>query len=178
MEKTAHWVLDGPIMEDAGDIGGDIQVSPAVSARFRSDDCPEARFEVAVYVTAKQYMDLGESDPDCPHRVVILESYGDGVVRRAPMPEEHLACSFKPGTVDVQAQYTYRMNGRLVDGIYESDDSDHITYEWVGSDLDYPGDTLTEQIKAATRDVTQTVQNWADRINMYLEWDGRTRPND
>lgn len=180
MQKAAHWVLDGPVMKDAGDVGGDHQVGPAISARFRSDDCPEARFEVTMYATAKSYMDLQESEPDCPHPSVLLESYGDGVGRFAPQPPEHLACSFKPGTVDVEAQYCFRMNGRIENGIYESDDTDPTRYEWVGSDIGYAhnGRTLTGEIEYATADAQARVTDWVHFINKYLQWDGRTTPND
>lgn len=177
--KKAHWVLDGPVMEDTGDVGGDIQVGPAVSARFRSDDCPGARFEVAAYATAKLYSDLDEPMPDCPHSSVLLEDLGNGVGRFAPMSEEHMACSWKPGTVDVQAQYTYRMNGHVDEcGNYESDDTDPMSYEWVGSDLGYPGETLSDQIRAANLDAKRRIADWVDNVNKYLHWDGRTRPND
>ncbi|MBD3004596.1 hypothetical protein [Streptomyces sp. 5-10] len=176
MQKTAHWVLDGPIMEDAGDVGGDIQVGPAYSARFRSDDCPESRFEVTVYATAKPYIELGETDPQCPHDPVILERYGDGVARYAPMPEEHLACSFKPGTVDVQEQTTYRMNGHMVDGTYESDNHDPIFYQWVGSDVGYRAEGLPEEIRLATQDAKRHIKDWVANVNTYLYWDGRSEP--
>lgn len=177
--KSAHWVLDGPIMEDAGDVGGDIQVGPAISVRFRSDDCPEARFEVTMYATAKMYAELGESEPDCPHPSVILERHGGGAAMYAPMPEEHLACSYKPGTVDVQAQYEYGMDGRVSGGVYESSNN-VITYEWVGSDLGYAhnGRTLTGEIEYATADAQAKIMDWVNFVNKYLEWDGRTRPND
>lgn len=182
MKKAAIWVLDGPVIKDAGDVGGDIQVGPAISARFRSDDCPEARFEVTLYATAKPYMDLGEADPDCPHGVEVVERYGDSLAARfAPMPDEHLACSFKPGTVDVQAQFTYRMNSRVDEhGNYESDDTDPISYQWVGSDIGYAhnGRTLTEEIAYATADAQAKVMDWVAFVNKYLHWDGRTRPND
>lgn len=181
MQKTAHWVLDGEIIKDAGDIGGDIQVGRAISASFRSDDCPEARFEVTAYATAKQYMDPSEPDPDCPHESVILERHGIGIATYAPMPPEHLACSWKPGTVDVQVQYTYRMNGRVDEyGNYESDDTDVITYDWVGSDIGYAhnGRTLVEEIEYATADAEAKIMDWVNFINKYLHWDGRTRPND
>jgi hypothetical protein len=178
MEKAAHWVLDGPIEYDAGDLGGDIQLGPAVSARFRSDDCPEARFEVIAYVTAKTYSELGESEPDCPHEMTVLERSADGGVRRAKMPEEHSACSWKPGTVDVQAQYVYRMNGRVDEyGNYESDGTDEITYEWVGNNMGYPGDTLSWQLHVAKQDARRYVERYVTRVNDFLVWDGRTRPN-
>lgn len=165
MKKT-HWVLDGEIIEDAGDVGGDIQVDRAISARFRSDDCPEARFEVTAYATAKTYMELGESNPDCPHGTDGLRS------------EAHLACSWKPGTVDVQAQYEFRMDGTVDEyGNYDSS-NDHITYEWVGSPYDYPGETLSEQIRNATKDAKATIKDWVANVNQYLHWDGRTNPMD
>jgi hypothetical protein len=174
----ARWVLDGTIEHDAGDVGGDIQVGPAVSVRFRSDDCPGARFEVTAYATAKEYMELKEDAPECTHPAIILESYSDGVARYAPTPEDHLACSFKPGTVDVQAQYTYRMNGRMVDGFYESDDTDPTTYEWVGPDIEYRAGSLPEDIRLATKDAEAFIQRWVENVDTYLDWDGRTRPND
>lgn len=179
MQKAAHWVLDGEVIKDAGEVGGDIQVGRAISARFRSDDCPKARFEVTVYATAKPYMDLKEPNPECPHPVVILEHYGSTALH-APMPPEHLACSFKPGTVDVQAQYTYRMNGHVDEyGDYESDDTDPITYEWAGSDIGYDrGDGIVAEVERATKDAEATVRNWVTFINKHLKWDGRTRPND
>lgn len=191
MQDAAHWVLDGEIVKDAGDWGGDIQVGPAIQARFRSDDCPEARFEVTVYVTAKQYMDLREPDPDCPHtespgwvcKNGWQEDHGpdfpNGVRCVCWLPPEHLACSFKPGTVDVQAQFTYRMNGKLVDGIYESDDTDPMSYDWVGSDIGYAkGDGIVAEVERATRDAKAVVQRWVANVNTYLDWDGRTQPND
>jgi hypothetical protein len=191
MQKAAHWALDGPVMEDAGDVGGDIQVGPAFSARFRSDDCPEARFEITVYATAKQYMDLKELDPDCLHKEPPgwvckngwQESHDPNSGSRTRclcwLPPEHLACSFKPGTVDVQAEYTYRMNGKVVDGVYESDDTDDISYEWVGGDLGYAKDDgIVAEVERATRDAKATIQDWVANINKYLVWDGRTRPND
>jgi len=175
--KPAHWVLDGEIDYDAGDIGGDIQVGPAISARFRSDACPEARFEVTAYATAKTYVDLGEEGPECPHPPVILEHLGDNVARYAPMPESHLACSYKPGTVDVQEQITYRMNGHVDDfGNYESDDTDPMAYEWVGSDLGYSGETLVDQVNEATKDARHHVKDWVDQVNKYMHWDGRANP--
>lgn len=179
MQKPAHWVLDGEIIKDAGEVGGGIQVDRAISARFRSDDCPEARFEVTVYATAKSYMELDEPDPDCPHPVVILERHGSTALH-APMPPEHLACSYKPGTVDVQAQYTYRMNGHVGEyGHYESDDTDPISYEWVGSDVGYDkGDGIVAEVERATKDAEATIRNWVASVSQYLSWDGRTRPND
>lgn len=189
---VAHWVLDGPVIEDAGSVGGDIQVGRAISARFRSDACPEARFEVTVYATAKPYMELGEDDPECPHREPEgwvckngwQEDHGpdfpNGVRCVCWLPDEHLACSFKPGTVDLQAEYTYRRNGKIVDGVYESDDSDDIVYEWVGSDIGYAhnGRTLTEEIEYATADAQAKIMNWVNFINQYLKWDGRSAVND
>lgn len=177
--KNVHWVLDGPVMENSGDVGGDIQVGPAVSARFRSDDCPEARFQVTAYATAKTYAEMEEADPVCTHKSIVLERYGDGIARLAPLPEGHLACSFKPGTVDVQAQYEYRMNGEVDEsGDYEADDTDLTTYEWVGSDVGYPADTLVEEVRLATRDAKRIIEDWVASVNTYLHWDGRTRPND
>jgi hypothetical protein len=124
-------------------------------------------------------MDVGEPDPDCLHVLVIVERHNDGTAKRARMPEEHLACTFKPGTVDIQAQSTYRMNGRLsLDGDYESDDTDTISYEWVGSDSGYPTGTLSWQVHMATKDARRHVENFAANVNKYLHWDGRTRPND
>lgn len=171
----AHWVLDGVIEQNAGDVGGDIQVGRAISVRFRSDDCPEARFEVTVYATAKTYMELSEPEPDCPHKAAILEVLGEGVARYAPMPEEHLACSFKPGTVDVQAQYTYRRSGGVDgSGVYMSDDSDDITYEWVGADLGYSKDDgIVAEVERATKDAERFIRDWVDNVNSYLKWDGR-----
>lgn len=177
----ATWILDGPVMKDAGDIGGDHQIGPAIEARFRTDFCPGARFEVAVYATAKTYSEAEEDDPVCPHRPVILERHGDSTALFAPMPPEHLACSFKPGTVDLQAQFTYRRNGRVENGIYESDDSDHITYEWVGSDIGYDRGgrlPITEEAKYATADGIAYVQNWAVHINQWLTWDGMAEVKD
>lgn len=171
MHKAAHWVLDGPILEDAGDAGGDIQVGPAFSARFRSDDCPEARFEVTAYATAKPYSELKEDAPECPHDRESLE-------RNATAQAEHLACSYKPGTADVQELITYRMNGRMVDGIYESDDTDPMVYDWVGSPYDYPGDTLAEQVANATKDAEKHVRYVASTINEHFSWDGLTPPQD
>lgn len=176
--KAAHWVLDGPIEHDAGDVGGDIQVGPAISVRFRSDDCPEARFEINVYATAKPYVELDEPGPDCPHEPVILERLGNGTAQYAPQPEEHLACYWKPGTVDVQAQYQFRMDGTVDEyGNYDSS-NDHVTYEWVGSNLGYPEGTLPEQIRAATKDAERIARDWGDNVNKYLHWDGRTIPKD
>jgi hypothetical protein len=191
MQKPAHWVLDGEIIKDAGDVGGDIQVGRAISVRFRSDDCPEARFEVTVYATAKSYMDLKEPEPDCPHteppgwvcKNGWQEDHGpdfpNGTRCICWLPPEHLACSFKPGTVDVQAQYEYRMDGRMDGDVYESSD-DVITYEWVGSDIGYAhnGRTLIEEIEYATADAQAKIMDWVSFVNKYLSWDGRTRPND
>lgn len=191
MTAAVQWVLDGAIIEDAGDVGGDIQVGRAVSARFRSEACPEARFEVTIYATAKPYMDLQESDPECTH--IEPEGWvckngwqedhdpnsGSGTRCICWLPPEHLACSFKPGTVDLQAEYTYRRNGRIEDGIYESDDSDDITYEWVGSDIGYAGNgrTLIEEIEYATADAQAKVMDWVNFVNKYLDWDGRSAVN-
>ena len=81
-----------------------------------------------------------------------------GLPERDPLhllaPPEHLACSWKPGTVDVQAQYEYRMNGRVDEyGNYESDDTDVITYQWVGADLGYgKGDGIVAEVERATVD--------------------------
>lgn len=177
MEKAAHWVLDGPIIEDAGHVGGDHQVGRAISARFRSDDCPAARFEVTVYATAKSYMDLNEEDPKCLHERVLQEDCGNGVGRFAPMPEEHLACSFKPGTVDVEQETTYRRNGRVVDDIYESDGSDDIFYDWVGPDIGYRAESLPEEIRLATQDAKSHIEDWVTNVNKYLDWDGRSDVN-
>lgn len=189
--KAAHWVRDGAINEDAGDVGGDIQVGPAISVRFRSDDCPEARFEITVYATAKQYMDLDEADPDCPHTEPpgwqckngwqYLHEPGAGSRCVCYLPDEHLACSFKPGTVDLQAQFEYRRNGTTDEnGYYESDDADHVTYEWVGSDIGYArnGKTLTEEVAYATADALAYVQNWLVHVNQWLHWDGRAEVKD
>lgn len=176
--KAAHWVLDGPIEEDAGSVGGDHQVGPAISARFRSDDCPEARFEVAVYAIAKSYMELDEEEPKCPHERVLVRRLGDNVAQYEPMQEEHLACSFKPGTVDLEQQTTYRRNGRLVDGTYESDDTDDIFYNFVGRDLAYETATLPEEIRLATLDAKRKIEDYAANINKYLHWDGRSEVND
>ena len=183
---AVHWVLDRKIMRDAGDIGGDIQVGPAIQARFRSDAAPGSRFEVTIYATAKQYMDLGEADPDCPHtepdgwvcKNGWQEDHGpdfpSGTRCSCYLPPEHLACSFKPGTVDLQAQFEYRRNGTTENGYYESDDADHITYDWVGSDIGYArsGRDLTEEIKYATGDALAKVMDWANFVNQYLDWDG------
>lgn len=192
MSKPARWVLDGEIIKDAGDVGGDIQVGRAISARFRSDDCPEARFEVTVYATAKSYMDLNEPDPDCPHTEPVgwvckngwQEDHGpdfpNGTRCICWLPPEHLACSFKPGTVDVQAQYEYRMNGHVDEyGHYESDDTDPISYEWVGSDVGYDkGDGIVAEVERATKDAEAMIERWVADINAYLHWDGRTTPKD
>lgn len=188
----AHWVLDGPIMRDAGDIGGDIQVGRALSARFRSDDCPEARFEVTIYATAKAYSDVGEDDPECTHREPEgwqckngwQEDHGpdfpNGTRCSCWLPPEHLACSFKPGTVDLQAQFEYRRNGRIENGTYESDDADHVTYDWVGSDIGYArnGRTLVEEIEYATADAQAKILDWVNFVNKYLHWDGRSDVRD
>lgn len=175
----AHWVLDGPVLDDAGGVGGDIQVGPAISARFRSDDCPEARFEITVYAMAKTYAELNEASPECSHELVVLESHSDGVAEYAPMPDGHMACSWKPGTVDLQARYVFRMNGRMDGDVYVSDDSDHITYAWVGSLVGYDKeDGIVAEVERATKDAETVVQGWVANINTYLDWDGRTVPND
>lgn len=171
--KTVKWVLDGEIMEDAGDVGGDIQIGPAVSIRFRSDEQPDARFEVTAYATAKLYSDVDEEEPTCPHKPVILERHGDNVATFAPMSPEHMACGWKPGTVDVQAEYTYRRNGRVEHGIYESDDSDHIAYDWVGSDTGYDkGDGIVAEVERATISAKAFIEDWVASIDQYLFWDG------
>lgn len=189
---AAHWVLDGPIVRDAGDVGGDIQVGRALSARFRSDDCPEARFAVTIYATAKTYSDVDEDDPECTHQEPEgwqckngwQEDHGpdfpNGTRCLCWLPPEHLACSFKPGTVDLQAQFEYRRNGRIENGIYESDDADHITYDWVGSDIGYArnGRTLAEEIEYATADAQAKILDWVNFVNKYLHWDGRSDVKD
>lgn len=173
MNKAIKWVLDGPIEEDAGDVGGDHQVGPAISARFRSDEQPDARFEVTMYATAKEYTSDDEDDPACPHPRVIAERLGDNVVRYESMPADHIACSFKPGTVDVEAQYIYRRNGRIEYGTYESDDSDDITYNWEGSDVGYGADKgMPEEIRLATEDAKAKVRDYVENIDEYLHWDG------
>lgn len=179
MNKTVEWVLDGEIQWDAGDVGGDHQVGPAISARFRSDEQPGARFEVTTYATAKQYMDLDEEDPACPHVRVLLEDHGNGIGWFAPMPAEHIACNFKSGTVDVEVQYIYRRNGRIENDTYESDGSDHVTYDWVGSDIGYSADKgMPEEIQLATEDAKAKVRNWVENVNDYLDWDGVSLVND
>lgn len=177
MTKAATWELDGEVYEDSGDVGGDIQVGPAFSARFKSADCPEARFEIELYATAKTYMELGEEEPACPHKAVLLESLDNGAGRFAPLPEEHLACTYKPGTVDVQQRTTYRRNGHMIEGNYESDDADDIYYEWSGSDVGYRADTLTEEIRLATADAKEQMAEWVVEINKFLVWDGRSPVN-
>ncbi len=178
MQKAITWVLDGEINEDAGDIGGDIQVGPAVSVRFRSDQQPDARFEIALYATAQEYVALDEDAPDCPHPMVLLENHGDGTGRFAPMPPEHIACSYKAGTVDVQSQCTYMTGGTVKDGGYESDGSEEIVYEWEGADMGYgDGSNMPEDIRRATADALARVKNWTSSINAYLHWDGVSRIN-
>lgn len=189
MKKT-HWVLDREIIEDAGDVGGDIQVDRAISARFRSDDCPEARFEVTLYATAKSYLDLGEPEPDCPHVEpsgwTCLHGWDEGHRPGSKarclcwLPADHLACSWKPGTVDVQARYLYRRNGRVNEhGHYESDDADHVLYGWEGPDLGYDrSDGIAAEADRATVDATQKIKDWVANVNKYLHWDGRTNPMD
>lgn len=191
--NTITWVQDGEILKDAGDIGGDIQVGPAVSVRFRSDEQPDARFEVTVYATAKTYAELDEEGPDCSHAEPVgwickngwQEDHGpdfpNGVRCICWLPDEHLACSFKPGTVDLQAEYAYRRNGKIVDGIYESDDSDGIVYEWVGSGIGYAGGgnrTITEEIEYANADAKAKIMDWVAFVNQWLHWDGVSEVND
>lgn len=180
MNKPVTWIQDGEIDEDAGDFGGDIQVGPAISVRFRSDERPDARFEVIAYATAKEWADVSVGDaPDCPHNREIVERYGDGLTARfAPMPAEHIACTHTPGTVDVQAMYIYRRNGKVVDGVYESDDTDSISHQWVGPDAEYPNDSMVKDIERATKDAKNYIRRYVENIDMYLEWDGVTEPKD
>lgn len=178
MNKPLTWIQDDEIYEDAGDFGGDIQVGPAISVRFRSDDRPDARFEVIAYATAKEWSDSLVGDaPDCPHPLVLLD--GDGTVGRyAPMPADHVACTHMPGTVDVQAMYVYRWNGKVVDGTYESDNTDSISYQWVGPDAEYPNDSMVKDIERATKDAKNYIRRYVENIDTYLEWDGVTEPKD
>lgn len=167
--KPAHWVLDGEIIDDAGDIGGDIQIGPAIQVRFRSDECPEARFDITVYATATPYSDLRGRAPACTHGKIDMDA-------SQYVLDEHLACDWKPGTVDVQEQVTYRMNGRMVNGFYESDDTDPIFYSEVGNDLGYTASTLAGQLADATRDAHDHIKDWVEQVNTYMHWDGRTKP--
>lgn len=181
MGEPLHWVRDGEILKDAGDVGGDIQVGPAVQIRFRSDAVPGSRFEVTVYATAKTYEDVKEPVPACPHPSVILERHEGGTATFAPMPPEHLECSYKRGTVDVRAQFEYRRNGTTENGYYESDDADHVTYDWVGSDIGYDHGgrrSLTEEIEYASADAAKVVMDWANFVNTWLRWDGVSDVND
>lgn len=190
--KAIKWVRDGEILKDAGDVGGDIQVGPAVQIRFRSDEQPDARFDVTVYATAKLYMDLKEDEPDCPHtepegwvcKNGWQEDHGpdfpNGTRCVCWLPPEHLACSYKPGTVDLQAEFSYRRGGTTESGHYESDD-EQITYDWVGSDLAYDHGgrrTLNEEIAYATADAYTVVLNWGTHVNQWLHWDGVSNVND
>lgn len=178
MNEAITWVQDGEISYDAGDFGGDIQVGPAISVRFRSDERPDARFEVVMYATAKEWLTSESKAPECLHSPVLLESDG-GVGQYAPMPAEHIACTHVASTVDVQAQYTYRRNGRIEDGLYESDDSDHITYDWVGSDYGYNTDKgMVEEIRLATEDAKIKIRRWVENVNQWLVWDGVSTPKD
>jgi hypothetical protein len=178
------WVLDGKIHKDAGDVGGDIQVGPAISARFRSDERPDARFEVTVYATAKLYSELNEEAPTCLHTEpegwvckngwTDLHQPNNGSRCHCYLPPEHLACSHKPGTVDLQVQYEYRTNGTTESGHYESDE-EQISYAWVGSEIGYTQggrNGIVGEVEYATADARTFISNWVNFVNYWLRWDG------
>jgi hypothetical protein len=179
-----EWVLDGEIHGNAGDVGGDIQVGPAISARFRSDGRPDARFEVTVYATAKPYLELNEDAPACLHTEpegwvckngwTELHQPGSGSVCHCYLPPEHLTCSHKPGTVDLQVQYEYRTNGTTESGHYESDE-EQIRYAWVGSEIGYTQgkrNGIVGEVEYATADARTFISNWVNFVNYWLRWDG------
>jgi hypothetical protein len=82
------WREDGNLLTDAGDVGGDDQVSPAFSRRFLCVENPQAIVTVHTYVVrSKQNIENNEwdveeqieylvgEDPDCPADTEIWSSY-------------------------------------------------------------------------------------------------------
>lgn len=100
--KAMSWVIDPEcgVMEDDGNPGGDRQVGNAASIRFVRPDLPNARITVYAYAEAPEQI---EGDVECPHEAVVLEDLGDGIVRYAPMPDEHVACTHDLSALGVDA---------------------------------------------------------------------------
>lgn len=91
------WERYGEIWDDDGQ-HTDEQVGNAASARFVNPDLPGRLITVHAFPHAPEILNA-----DCPHTPVLLESYGNGVGRFAPMPDEHDGCTHDLDSLGVQA---------------------------------------------------------------------------
>lgn len=157
------WVQHGIVLEDDGQ-HTDEQIGNAASVRFTDPDKPGARVTVYAYPHAPERFDY----PDCPHEVVLLEDLGGGVGWFAPMPPEHLACSYHMDRLGIQILTMLELlEDEDVSG--DSDDWeptwDKMEYELLDT-RDYGGDVTAAQTDALA---------WIRRFdaNRAIHWDGK-----
>jgi hypothetical protein len=173
MGQPSGWVLDGEVYDDNGNYGGDAQIGPSFYARFLHPDYPGSRYEINMYAIAQDYCQAdAPQQPKCPHE-------GPQKTWTEEMRREHLACAWVPGTVGVEMQCTWRTGGGLnEDGRYESDDSDEILYDsTIGPLGDFPGETLADQVDAATRYAREYRDYWVKNVGDadFFSWDGESK---
>lgn len=156
------WQQHGRIWTDDGQ-HTDEQVGNAASVRFIDPDKPGARVTVYAYPHAPERLDY----PDCPHERVLLEDLGNNVGRYAPMPDEHLACSYHMDKLGVQ---TLTMLELDEDHPADSDEfepsgADRMEYEFLET-RDFGGDTAKAEAVALA---------WVTCFNADrdIDWDGK-----
>lgn len=114
----SEWVEHGPLFEDAGDHGGDVQVGKAYSRRFRHTSLPGRLYTVTAYpIQAEGLISTGYRDPLDPSRIV-----KDDPPIRLEWQSELMVCrsTDDPGGTEVWSDYGYPDLPERFDGTYPS----------------------------------------------------------
>jgi hypothetical protein len=156
------WVQHGEIWENDGEHGDD-QVGNAASIRFINPELPGRRVTVYAYAQAPEIV-----AGSCDHKPVKLESLGSNVARFAPMPPEHVACSWDLTSLGIQSEFWFEFDENATG---DADDWDPtfsaIKYEPVDS---RPYKSNAQGVEDATKDALFWIRNYAPS---HLAWSGR-----
>lgn len=160
------WFMHGGVGKDAGSVGGDDQIGRASDIRFAHFDMPGRLVTVSVYPSARE-LSLDET-PECTHPSVLLERISENVGRFAPLPPEHLACSYDMDSVGLRMQTEFMICSDIKD---PGGTEEWCDYRYAELDTRPYTGTVEEIIAAAETDALKVVRLFnADRD---IAWDGQ-----
>lgn len=111
------WQEKGSLFEDAGDVGGDIQVGKSFERRFVNPDLPGRLIDVTLYpvqeegavvvdvqmhtefMICQDIEDPGSTEEWCDYRYVTLKTTGFGTVEQAEAAAEEVLAKYDPAEI-------------------------------------------------------------------------------
>lgn len=158
------WIRHG-FARDAGDFAGDVQVGGSAAVWFVNPELPGRLVTVYMCPVAPE-LDL-DDQPECGHRAELLEDFGNGVGRFAPLPAEHWRCTHKMDAAGVQMVTEFM----ICDDVDDPGSTEKWSiYAYQSRETPpFPG-TVEEIIKAAEAKAVALAEGFD--ANLSIHWDG------